>query len=259
MKVAIVLSFVLMVTVNGLANILNFNGMNTGQVSDLYDNLFTPAGYTFIIWSLIYVLLLLHVLYAVGLFGFRRSAIYADTARSIEGAFIVSSLANAAWIFAWHYLITPLSMLLIVVMLVCLVKINGHLRGMKLGMRDKMFVRLPFSIYFGWITVATIANACVLLVSFGFTGAPYADIWTVGVLVVGLAIASAATVRNADVAYALVVVWAYIGILVRHLSPTGYGGQYVDVVVTLLVSIVVLVAIVIAVCVRKRRSNEKAR
>lgn len=256
MKVVIVFSFVLMVAVNGLANVFYFNGMNTGQVSDLYENLFTPAGYTFAIWSLIYLLLLLHVLYAAGLFRSPESVLDTETAQSIERAFIVSSLANAAWIFAWHYLITPLSMFLIVVMLVCLGKINGYLWGMRLNTRDKLLVRLPFSVYFGWITVATIANACAMLVSFGFTGAPYADIWTVVVLFGGLAIASVVTVKNADVAYALTVAWAYIGILVKHLSPMGYGGRYVDVVGTLLVCIVVLAAVVIAVCMKKRRNKE---
>lgn len=251
-KILATLSFVLMITVNVLANVLPLNGMNTGQVSDLFPNLFTPAGYTFSIWSLIYLLLLAHVLCVWGVFHVSRMALEPGLLQRIEGIFVISCLANTAWIFAWQYLVTPLSMLLIVVMLICLAKINSLLRSARLNLQEGLLIRLPFSIYFGWITVATIANACVLLVSFGFTGMPYADLWTVGVLIVGLIIALATTLRNSDAAYALTVAWAYVGILVRYLSSAGYAQSYVGVVVVLAACIVALIVLAAIAFVRRR-------
>ncbi len=258
MRIVVVLSFVLMIVVNVLANALPLNGLNTGQVSDLFPNLFTPAGYTFAIWGLIYLLLLLHVLYVCGAFHARSSSLKTVSAVRIERYFTISSLANSLWIVTWHYLLIPLSMVLIVVMLVSLARINGLLREAKLNTREKLFVRLPFSVYFGWITVATIANACVLLVSLGFAEVPYADLWTVAVLIVGLAIASTVALRNLDAAYALVVGWAYGGILVQHLSPAGQAGHYMDIIVTLLIGIAVLLAIVIVICTRPYREARRA-
>lgn len=258
MKIAVVLSFILMIALNALANILPLNGLNTGQVSDLFPNLFTPAGYTFAIWSLIYLLLFLHVLYVCGVFPAKRSSLNEDCALRIERYFIVSSLANAAWIISWHYLIIPLSMILIVVMLVCLAKISGLLRREKLTPQEKILVKLPFSVYFGWITVATIANACVLLVSFGFAQVPYADIWTIAVLIVGVGIASATALKNLDPAYALVVIWAYAGILTQQLSPLGQAGQYAGIIATLIVCIAILAAACIVIFARLHRGARKA-
>lgn len=258
MKIAVVLSFVLMIAANALANILPLNGLNTGQVSDLFPNLFTPAGYTFAIWSLIYLLLFLHVLYVCGAFPGRCSSLEKERAVRLERYFIVSSLANAAWIFAWHYLIIPLSMVLIVVMLVCLANIAGLLRHKHLTLQEKILVKLPFSVYFGWITVATIANACVLLVSFGFGHVPYADIWTIAVLVVGLGIASATALKNLDPAYALVVIWAYVGILTQQLSPLGQAGHYAGIIATLVACIAMLAAVCIVIFTRLHRGARKA-
>lgn len=257
MKVAVVLSFFLMIAANALANALPLNGLNTGQVSDLFPNLFTPAGYTFAIWSLIYLLLFLHVLYVCGAFPVKYSSLKEDRAMPLERYFVISSLANAAWIISWHYLMIPLSMALIVVMLVCLAKISGLLRTTELGTQERILVKLPFSVYFGWITVATIANACVMLVAFGFADVPYADIWTIAVLIVGLGIASATALKNFDVAYVLVVVWAYAGILVQQLSPLGHAGEYPNIIATLVICLVLLAAVAIVIFTRLHRGARK--
>jgi hypothetical protein len=219
--------FLLMVLVNALANTLPINGVQTGEVSDSFPNLFAPAGITFAIWGLIYLLLAGYSLYQIGLFQKKDSVLNGELVRKIGILFSVSSLANILWIFAWHYYKIPLTMVLMIIILVCLIMINLETRKYNLSLRDKFFVRLPFSIYFGWITVATIANVTTLLVSIGWDGFGISEpVWTVIIIVVGLAIAVLTIIRNKDIAYGLVIIWAYIGILIKHTAETGFAGAY---------------------------------
>ena len=253
-RIITTVTFLGMVTVNMLANILPINGVGTGQVSDAYPNLFAPAGQTFAIWGLIYLLLAGHTVYQLGLFQGYSYAIKKDLLRMVGIIFSVSSLANAAWIYAWHYGFIPLSMLLMIVLLVCLIAINMIINKETLSMREKIFVRLPFSVYFGWITVATIANATVLLVSRGWNGFGIPEpVWAMIMIVVGMLIGAVTTIRNRDIAYGLVLVWAYSGILFKHTSAAGFAGQYPAIIITVAVRIaLLLVAAVYSLFARPR-------
>jgi len=233
-----VLSFILMVTINALANILPINGITTGGVSDSYPNLFAPAGVTFAIWGLIYLLLAGFVIYQLGLF---KGADTKAIIKLISGYFIMSSLANTAWIFSWQYKIIPLSMILMLVILVCLIKINIKINSIELTSKEKLFVKLPFSVYFGWITVATIANATTMLVSLGWNGWGLSEqIWTIVILSIGLIIGMATTLKNKDIPYGIVIFWAYLGILIKHISLSGFAGDYPGIITTLIISLVVI-------------------
>ncbi len=233
-------AFTAMIIVNALANALPINGQTTGQVSDAYPNLFAPAAQAFAIWGLIYLLLAGYTLYQAGAFHGDSDAINNNLLNKIGILFSVSCIANASWIFSWHYHRIPLSMAFIVVILLCLIMINELTRNKQLSARQYFFVRLPFSVYFGWITVATIANATALLVSVGWKGAGIAEsTWTAAIIVVGLAIGLTTMLRNKDAAYGLVFVWAYAGILLKHLSPEGFGAQYPVVITAAAVCIVV--------------------
>jgi hypothetical protein len=238
-----VVSFILMVVVNALANILPINGIGTGAISDLYPNLFAPAGITFSIWGVIYLLLAGFVVYQLGI---SRNDGTFDLWWGISPLFIISSVANTIWIFSWHYQIIPLSMILMAIILVCLILINKKINRHQLTMKESIFIRLPFSVYFGWITVATIANATTLLVSLNWNGWGLSErMWMVIILLIGLAIGVATTVRNKDVAYAFVILWAYLGILIKHLSATGFAGNYPDIITTVCISMfVILLSIV---------------
>ena len=229
-RIVTALTFVGMVAVNAMANILPINGVNTGQVSDSYANLFAPAGLTFAIWGLIYLLLAAYTLYQTGLFQDRQSPLAENLGNKTGIAFSISSLANIAWIFAWHYDQIPLSMILMLIILACLAYISLVLKAGPLTGRDRLFIRLPFGVYFGWITVATIANATTLLVYLGWNrfGLPE-QIWSILILIIGALIGSATMIRNRDLAYGLVLLWAYAGILVKHLSGNGFAGQYPEV------------------------------
>ncbi|MBU3182982.1 tryptophan-rich sensory protein [Clostridium psychrophilum] len=250
LKTFTVISFILMVTINALANILPINGITTGGVSDSYPNLFAPAGITFAIWGIIYLLLAGFVVYQLGLF---KGTDTKTIVELIGGYFIISSLTNAAWIFSWQYKVISLSMILMIVLLVCLIKINIKINSIKLTSKEKLFVKLPFSVYFGWITVATIANAATLLVSLGWNGWGLSEqIWTIIILLVGLIISMATTLRNKDIPYGIVIFWAYLGILIKHVSSNGFASQYTGIITTLVISLIIIFICLLFVAKNKR-------
>ncbi len=258
LRITNLIVFVVMVTVNALANILPIAGMSTGAISDAYPNLFAPAPLTFAIWGLIYFLLALFILYQLGLFN-GKSGGSMPAVKRIGGWFIVSSLANAAWIFSWHYQVIPVSMVLMVVILMSLIFTYLNINREPLSKKEKFFVRLPFSIYFGWITVATIANATVLLVSLGWNGFGISEpIWMIVALAAGLIIGMATLLKNRDIAYGLVILWAYVGILNKHISMDGFGGQYKQVVAAVIISLAVILACLLIAGFKRVKDKRKA-
>lgn len=239
-KFLVAITYVVMVAVNALANIIPINGQTTGEISDKYSNLFAPAGITFSIWGLIYLLLLGYTLYQFGFFQ-KRNQINSDLLNRIGIYFSISSIANSLWIFAWHYEKMSLAMSLMIIILFCLIQINQLIIAATLSTRDKIFVQLPFSVYFGWITIATIANVTTLLVSIGWDGFGLSDVtWTIIILLVGTVIGMKTTIRNQDIAYGFVILWAYIGILIKHLSETGFDGQYPLIITTCVICLVII-------------------
>ena len=248
-SIIVLITYVAMVAVNGLANVLPINGMITGDISDSYPNLFAPTGITFIIWGVIYLLLAGHTAYQLGLFRKEGEEVKTALLKEVGTLFAISSVANIAWIFSWHYKIIPLSMLFMLIILVCLALITIRINKEKLTANEKIFIRLPFSVYFGWITVATIANATTLLLD--KLGSPVyllgisEVVWTVIILLVGLLIGVVTILKYRDVPYGMVIVWAYLGILIKHVMdkplPNGFNSQYPAVIVTVVISLVVLV------------------
>lgn len=257
-KLVTALTFILMITVNALANILPINGIGTGAVSDSYPNLFAPTGLTFAIWGLIYLLLLLFTIYFLGLFQGDKSTVKTDLLRKIGFAFSISSIANSIWIFSWHYGIIPLSMLLMVIILACLIFIMQSIKRENFTGLEKFFVRLPFSVYFGWITVATIANATALLVDMGWKGFGVSEnVWMVIIIAIGTLIGVVTTIRNKDVAYGLVIVWAYFGIWLKHTAANGFAGEYPEVIIAVIAGTVLLLLSFVYVLATHQRSSRK--
>lgn len=229
-RILVVITFLLMVAANAAANILPINGKNTGQISDSYQNLFAPAGITFAIWGVIYLLLAIYTFYQI--------FFYKNNEKIIKTGilFSISSLANTAWIFAWHYEQFWITEILIVVLLVCLILINRNLKG------ESYIVRVPFSVYFGWGTVATIANTTVLLVSMGLNRTSLNEaVWAIIIILVGMVIGTVTMIVNKDIAYGLVLLWAYLGILIKHLSADGFAGAYHGIILTVSVCLAVFV------------------
>ena len=150
-----VLSFLFMFTLNALANILPINGYYTGQLSDMYPNLFVPAGVTFSIWGLIYIAL---ILFIVGMYKLKD----VDEAKYLKLSllFAASNVLNGCWILAWHYRFVLLSLIIMFVLLVVLIQIFLVVKAIKTKLPTvaKKFISRATSLYLGWISVATVAN-----------------------------------------------------------------------------------------------------
>ena len=254
LKAVATIVYVVMVTLNALANILPINGKNTGEISDSYPNLFAPIGFTFAIWSVIYVLLAAFCIYQFKKVRSKKSKVSEHLLSEIIPYFIASSVLNSAWIFAWHYMQIGLSVVLISAMLLTLIPIVTLLARQEYRGKDYVFVRLPFSIYFGWITVAVIANVTTLLVAVNWNAwGLAASFWTVAVLATGALIALVVSERNRDIAYLAVIIWAYFGILAKHLASTGFDGKYESIISTLVLLMAVFMYSVYRLATRVRK------
>ena len=215
LQIANILGLILVLILNTLATTLPLAGRTTGEISDMYPNLFVPAGYAFSIWSLIYILLIIFVFQqAKGLFGKNQAA--PEFVHHIGWWFFISCLANATWIIAWHNLLVPLSLLLMLGILIPLIIIYNRLND-KPGFPIPPLTKLSFSVYLGWITVATIANVTTLLVDAGWSGLGISEInWTVIMIVAATLITFAVIWTRSDLAYTLVIVWAFVAIALKR-------------------------------------------
>lgn len=251
-KIIATIMFALSLIVNGLAGSTTIiNGYNTADISDLYSTLFTPAGLTFAIWGVIYLLI---GIYAVRQFLPSKGRDKQKTDKlisSITKPFILLSLLNTTWLLAWQYNVIWLSLILMFGILATLIYISGKQAAVKLSTPDWLTIRLPFSVYFGWITVATIANVAVFLTAINWNGWGIDDaIWTVIILVVGAVIGLLTSLLRKDWAYLAVLVWAYIGILIKHTATTGFNGSYPTIITTLITLIAVITGVTIYLLVR---------
>ena len=201
---------VLTITVNGLANALPLNGQGTGEISDRFDIYFVPAGYVFSIWGLIYLGLVAFSIYQA-LPAQRDNPLL----KKIYTAYWIGNLANAVWIFLWHYEVFSLTLVMMLTILANLLYIYVQISkaGSDLDRNQKWFVKLPVSVYLGWISVATIANASQVLFFFGWGGWGISSAaWTVIMLIVASVLGLLMLWRENDIPYVLVLVWAFIGI-----------------------------------------------
>ena len=237
-KILAGIAYIAMVVVNVLANALPINNRSTGAISDAYPNLFAPAGLTFAIWGIIYLLLAGYVFYQF----INKDNKIEKLIQAINPLFIATSIANILWIFAWHYDFIGISVLIMLVLLISLIKIADIVNRKQFTSVEKLFLRTPFSIYFGWITVATIANITVFFVSIGWNGFGIADfVWTSIILLVGALIGILRMNKDNNIAYGLVLIWAYLGILLKHTSTSGFNGQYPSIIVTVFICLFLFV------------------
>jgi hypothetical protein len=213
-QVVNVLALVATLVINGLANALPLNGQTTGEISDRFQVYFVPAGYVFSIWGLIYLALLAFTVYQA-LPAQRQN----PRLRRAGYPFALSCVANVAWLFLWHYEIFALTVVAMLALLLPLIATYLRLEAgrTRVPTAEKWLAHVPFSIYLGWITVATIANATSFLDYLNWGGWGISpEAWTVIMLAAGAAIATAVGLTRGDVAYMLVIVWAFAGIAVKH-------------------------------------------
>lgn len=202
------LAFIFMITMNILANVLPIGGNTTGDLAERIDVFFTPAGYVFSIWSLIYLLLAIWLIRQIPE-SRRNLPVYEDT----NVLFILSSLLNGAWIFAWHNELFLLSAFIMVCLLIVINLLYFKVKSLNPSFLD----HLPFSIYCGWIWIATIANISYLLVEYNvFDTDTDQVIWTIFVMVVAACVAGFFKIKTKDRFFILVFIWALIGIGVEN-------------------------------------------
>ncbi|MDI6849845.1 MAG: hypothetical protein QME69_08650 [Candidatus Saccharicenans sp.] len=242
--------YLAMVVVNYLANALPLNNLNTGQLSDKYPNLFVPAGFTFSIWGVIYLLLAFFIFFSL------KQAITGHEVfpafRTIGPFFFLTCLANAGWIFAWHYEQLILSLLIMLTLLVLLIIIYQRLsrRPYEEIRRDRFPARLPFSIYLAWISVATVANTTAVLVGYKWNGFGLSQqFWTVAVLTVITALALIFVLKKKDLLFGLTAIWALSGILYKRVQDTAASDRAVEIAV-ISALIVILLSLIIRIAAR---------
>jgi benzodiazapine receptor len=245
-QILVVLATLATIVVNGLANALPINGLGTGEISDMFDVFFVPAGYVFSIWGLIYLGLLAYSVYQA-LPSQRENA----ALQKIGYLYIWSSVANIVWLFFWHYLLFPLTLLAMLVILGFLIAIYLRLDigRTQVSTAEKWLVHVPFSIYLGWITVATIANVTSLLDYLGWNGWGISpQVWAVIMLLAAVVISGIMSFTRGDIAYSLVLIWAFVGIAVKH------QGTALVATSAWAASILVGILLVVGVVFNRRRS-----
>ena len=248
-QVVNVLATLMVIVLNVLASALPLNGQTTGEISDRFDVYFVPAGYVFSIWGLIYLALIAFAVY-------QALPAQRDNPRlgSVGYLYALSCVANVAWLFLWHYEFFELTLVAMVALLLLLIAIYLRLGigRSRVPNAEKWLVRVPFSIYLGWITVATIANVTSLLDYLNWGGWGISpEAWAVVMLIAGAVIASAVSITRGDIAYILVIVWAFVGIAVKH-SGT-------PIVAVTAIVMAVLVALTLLIGVPRARQQMRVR
>lgn len=242
-----------MIVANALANALPINGLTTGELSAFYPNLFVPAGLTFSIWGLIYSLLLIYVIYSL-LISLKGEVSGIITLKS-QIAFALTCLFNISWIFMWHYKLIVWAEVLMLALLISLIWLFAETRELCLkGWKKCFFIKIPAQVYLGWITVATIANTTALLVAknWGAWGISE-NTWTITMILIGAAVTVIMLWRHQSVAYALVVIWAYIGILIKRTSS---DPVYMDILFTAALAIGLITVLVLYILLKKNREKK---
>ena len=226
------------VAINAFANAAALGGRTTGEISDAYPTSVTPAGYVFSIWGVIYVLLLAFVIFQAAPRNRDKPFL-----RRIGGLFVLSCVANVSWLFLWHYLQIVLSTVVMFVLLGVLITIYLRLEigQSDVALKERLLVHLPFSVYLGWITVASITNVAAALTALGWGGWGLSGvIWTDLVIIVALIITLAVIITRRDIAYSLVIIWALIGIMVKQIGEQSIlitaGASVIIIAITLILA-----------------------
>jgi len=232
-KIFVIIGFFQMVIINYMANSLPINGITTGDLSDKLKNLFTPQGSTFAIWGVIYSLLLIFII------RLQFGPIDKKTEK-LSKLFVINSIFNSSWIFAWHFELLVFSLMLMVGLLINLIKINILLKNIS-DWSNKLTLQIPFTVYFSWISIATIANVTSVLVGYEWNRFGLSEeLWTQLILFIGIILALSQLIYFKQIVYIFVFLWAYLGIYLKHVSLEGFNNQYPNIINVLIVGLIIL-------------------
>ncbi|UTR09773.1 tryptophan-rich sensory protein [Evansella sp. LMS18] len=234
------LAFLFMITVNILANVLPLGGNTTGEIEERNIVFFTPAGYAFSIWSVIYILLALWLVSQIPK-GRRELPVYQKT----NLLFVISSILNGLWLIFWHYEQFLISILIMAALLFSLHLLYRNLLAANASFPE----RLPFSVYYGWVSVAVIANLSFVLKEYDLLGTGSDQFsWTMLMLLFAALVAYTAGTRFHDRVYTLVFVWAFIAIGVENFQERTFIAYFTFILAALLI-------ISIALPIKKRKKT----
>lgn len=210
-------SFLLTLVLNFIANSIPLNGLTTGEISDMYPNYFVPASFTFSIWGVIYSALFVYIFFRIRTLDQTTSHKQTMFFLKIDGLFLMSNVMNGLWLVSWHYLWMLASVLSMVGLFITLLLIAFVIS------KQSLPAFIPFRIYFGWITIALIANITTFIVADFNTfqwlwngGEVSEQLLTFGVILIGIIIGSFTTWKLNDAWYGSVIIWALFGIYTRH-------------------------------------------
>ncbi|MCE7062128.1 tryptophan-rich sensory protein [Dyadobacter sp. CY343] len=217
LQISNIVALIITIIVNYLSNTGVFNNETMASVSASYENLFTPAGYAFSIWGFIYLGLIGFVIYqSKGLLGKSETP---EVVNRIGWTFVLSCVANCLWVIAWLYDYTGLSVIIMIGLLICLIRIVIATR-MQMDLISFKRIALeswPFAFYLGWINVALIANVAAYLTKIEWNGFGLsAQTWTIGMILAAAAINIAITWKRNLRESAMVGVWALVAVAVAN-------------------------------------------
>lgn len=235
-QLANALSVVLAITVNILASALPLNGQNTGEISDRFQVFFVPAGYVFSIWGIIYIGWI-----AFAIYQFLPAQKENPRLQKLGYLFALSGVFNAAWLYCWHYNLFGLSVLVMLALLGTLIAsyLKLDVGRVPVSSGEKWAVDIPFSVYLGWVSVATVANITSWLYSINWNGFGIApQMWTILMLGVVSVVGLGMALTRRDAGYLFVFVWAFAGIAVKQAAePLVANSAWVGTIVALLLAV----------------------
>lgn len=265
LRIINIFAFIAMVAVNILAEVLPINGVTSGQVSDSYASLFTPAGITFSIWGVIYI--------GMAYFAFWQAFTKNDDIVDRIGiSFAISCALNIAWLILWHYNMVYLATVVIFVLLFTIGDIrktvwssdeistcNEDSCSLDSGSKGKAnwAIKAGFSIYNAWILMASIASAFIIAGDLfsGFAFSVLAQVLVCMALLAAAIMAFARVRLSGDIAWALTTAWTVAGIIIKHMAETGIGfsGEFKAVLITACAS---LAAAVLSILLIRKKGME---
>jgi hypothetical protein len=243
LQVGNILVVIITIIVNGLANILPIGGKYTGELSDAIPNLFVPAGITFAIWGIIYILIIIFAIYLARDL-FKKEKITKPILEKCSFFFILANGANIIWIFLWHYEQVVLSLLAMLMLFFSLlfIYLKLNIGRENVSMKEKLFVHIPISVYLGWITIATIANVTAVLVTSGWDGFGINEqMWTTLILIVATILTVLILITRKDYSYSAVVIWALLGIFLKRIAVDPIYEIQTQIAYTAAIAIIIIV------------------
>ena len=216
------------------------NNVTVGDISNKYSSLFTPAGYAFSIWGLIYL----------GLITLAGYFLYCAFSESDSGEVVLKAgptligahLGNAAWLWFWVHEETALSVMVMVFILVMLIAtvLRLNMERWDAPVKFMAFVWWPIDFYFGWIIVATIANVAAYLSKIGWDGGISEPIWTIIMITIAALIGIAIVLTRNMREVGAVVIWALLAIASRHWN-TYYEIKWVAIIASCAIGLVCII------------------